>query len=160
MNTNKLRRHGGSTEFSPCLRVLYVQTDMCKVSLWMSARCDRPIRVSVDRNRHGAWVVTPLLLKTEQLPGPPSPYLARAVLLMEALMSSSSSACFVGIDVSNATLDVHLRPQAESWQIAYDSKHLAALIEKLQGLAPERLIVEATGGLETLLVSHLAAAAL
>ena len=75
-------------------------------------------------------------------------------------MSSSSSACFVGIDVSKATLDVHLRPQAESWQIAYDSKHLAALIEKLQGLAPERLIVEATGGLETLLVSHLAAAAL
>src|SRR5205814_3970711 len=96
----------------------------------------------------------------EQLPGPPSPYLARAVLLMEALMSSSSSACFVGFDVSKATLDVHLRPQAESWQIAYDSKHLAALIEKLQGLAPERLIVEATGGLETLLVSHLAAAAL
>jgi transposase len=77
---------------------------------------------------------------------------------MEARMSNSSSACFVGIDVSKATLDVHRRPQAQSWQIAYDSKPLPALIKQLQALALERIIVEATGGLETLLVSHLAAA--
>jgi transposase len=75
-------------------------------------------------------------------------------------MSITASATFVGIDVAKHSLDIHLRPQAEVWTIAYDSAQLPALVERLQALAPERIIIEATGGLETLLVSHLAAAAL
>ena len=73
-------------------------------------------------------------------------------------MSTASPACFVGIDVAKQTLDIHARPQAEAWTLTYDLTQLPALVKRLQGLAPERIIVEATGGLETLLVSHLAAA--
>ena len=73
-------------------------------------------------------------------------------------MSTASPACFVGIDVAKQTLDIHARPQAEAWTLTYDLAQLPALVKRLQGLAPERIIVEATGGLETLLVSHLAAA--
>jgi transposase len=73
-------------------------------------------------------------------------------------MSSASPACFIGIDVSKHSLDIHVRPQAEAWRLAYDLTQLPALAKQLQALAPARIIVEATGGLETLLVSHLAAA--
>lgn len=75
-------------------------------------------------------------------------------------MSTPAPACFIGIDVSKHALDIHVRPQAEAWTVAYDLAQLPALIKRLQALAPERLIVEASGGLETLLVSHLGAAAL
>ena len=73
-------------------------------------------------------------------------------------MSTTSSASFIGINVSKHSLDIHLRPQDDAWTIAYYLAQLPALVKRLQALAPERLIVEATGGLETLLVSHLAAA--
>ncbi len=67
---------------------------------------------------------------------------------------------FVGIDVSKATLDVAVRPSGQSWQIDYDAPRVTQLIDHLQALAPERIVVEATGGFETALVVALAAAAL
>lgn len=73
---------------------------------------------------------------------------------------SHATPCFVGIDVSKTTLDIAFRPSGEHFQLANDDKDFPALINQLKALPVERLIVEATGGYELLLVTHLVAAGL
>lgn len=73
---------------------------------------------------------------------------------------SHSTPCFVGIDVSKQTLDLAFRPSGEHFQIANDEKEFPALVNRLKALPVERIIIEASGGLEVLLFTHLAAAAL
>jgi transposase len=65
---------------------------------------------------------------------------------------------FVGIDVSKDRLDVHLRPSGESFAVARDGEALAVLVERLQMLAPALVVMEATGGYETVVASAIAAA--
>src|SRR4051812_42720859 len=65
---------------------------------------------------------------------------------------------FVGIDVSKDRLDVHLRPSGQSLAIARDGEALAGLVERLRRLAPALIVMEATGGYETVVASALAAA--
>ena len=65
---------------------------------------------------------------------------------------------FVGIDVAKDRLDVHLRPSGESFAVARDGEALAALVERLQALAPALVVMEATGGYETVVASALGAA--
>jgi transposase len=65
---------------------------------------------------------------------------------------------FVGIDVAKDRLDVHLRPNGEPFAVARDGEGLAALVERLQALAPALIVMEATGGYETIVASALAAA--
>lgn len=67
---------------------------------------------------------------------------------------------FVGIDVSKDRLDVHLRPSGESFAMARDGEALAALVERLRALAPALVVMEATGGYETVVASAIAAAKL
>ena len=67
---------------------------------------------------------------------------------------------YVGIDVAKDVLDVALRPAGERWRVAHDAAGLAQLVARLQALAPARVVLEATGGLELELVAALAAAAL
>jgi transposase len=67
---------------------------------------------------------------------------------------------FVGIDVSKDRLDVHLRPQGEAFAVARDGEGLAQLVERLRGLALTLVVMEATGGYETVVASALAAAQL
>jgi transposase len=55
---------------------------------------------------------------------------------------------FVGIDVSKATLDVCVLPTGESFRVSNDEAGIEELRRKLQPLAPERVVMEATGGLE------------
>ena len=69
-------------------------------------------------------------------------------------------ATYVGIDVSKEKLDVHLRPSAEAFAVARDGKGLHELVERLRGVEPELIVVEATGGFETIVTAALAAAAL
>src|SRR5438876_10793362 len=69
-------------------------------------------------------------------------------------------ATYVGIDVSKEKLDVHLRPSAEAFAVARDGKGLHELVERLRGVAPVLIVVEATGGFETIVTAALAAAAL
>ncbi|MBS1789109.1 MAG: transposase [Acidobacteria bacterium] len=66
----------------------------------------------------------------------------------------------IGVDVAKDHLDIHVRPTGESWCVVHRSEQFPALIARLKDLAPERIIVEATGGLETLLATQLAAAGL
>jgi transposase len=70
---------------------------------------------------------------------------------------------FVGIDVSKDRLDVHLRPggeSGESFAVARDGEGLARLIDRLSGLVPRLIVLEATGGFETVVASALVAARL
>jgi transposase len=69
-------------------------------------------------------------------------------------------ATYVGIDVSKDKLDVHVRPSGEAFAVARDGKGLRDLIGRLRGVAPTLIVLEATGGFETIVVAALAAAEL
>jgi len=72
----------------------------------------------------------------------------------------SSSGCFVGIDVSKAELEVALLPEERVCKFPNDEGGISALVEQLSPLSPERIILEATGGLEAPVVGALALAGL
>jgi len=67
---------------------------------------------------------------------------------------------FIGIDVSKDRLDVHARPGAEAFAVPRNGEGLCALVERLGGLAVELVVIEATGGFETVVAAALAAAGL
>ena len=70
-----------------------------------------------------------------------------------------SSLVFVGIDVSQARLDIAVRPGAP-FSIAHTESALATLVEQLRALSPTLIVLEATGGMEIPLTSALATAGL
>jgi transposase len=61
----------------------------------------------------------------------------------------------VGIDISQATLEVAIHPTAEQWQTSNDEAGIAQLVERLLALSPERIVLEATGGYELPLLAAL-----
>lgn len=67
---------------------------------------------------------------------------------------------FVGIDVSKARLDVHVRPTAESFTVPSDEAGLTTLLTRLRALRPTLIVLEATGGYEVPVAAALAHAAL
>jgi transposase len=67
---------------------------------------------------------------------------------------------WVGIDISKATLDVHLRPLGKTFQVANKETAISGLIEELQTYSLNLIVLEATGGLETELLIQLQAAQL
>jgi transposase len=69
------------------------------------------------------------------------------------------TARFVGIDVSKATLDVHVHPSGRRARVPHTPAGLRRLVARLAKLAPARVVVEATGGWERALVDALHAAA-
>jgi transposase len=64
---------------------------------------------------------------------------------------------FVGIDVSKASLDVSVGPSGESWHVPNDAAGVTEAVARLTVRAPALVALEATGGLETLVVGELAA---
>jgi transposase len=68
--------------------------------------------------------------------------------------------CVVGIDVAQATLVVAVLPTERVWEVAYTPEGLAMLVAELEPLAPERVVLEATGGLQAAAVAALALAGL
>jgi transposase len=69
-------------------------------------------------------------------------------------------AVYVGIDVSQARLDVHVLPGGEAFAVARDGKGLEELIERLRAFSPQLIAVEATGGFETIVAAAVAGAGL
>lgn len=67
---------------------------------------------------------------------------------------------FVGIDVAKAQLDMALRPTGERWAVTNDDAGIAALVTRLQEIAPQLIVLEATGGYQRAVVAALAAAGL
>lgn len=66
----------------------------------------------------------------------------------------------VGIDIAKKRLDVHVRPQAETFAVAADETGVQDLVTRLQGLAPRLVVLEATGGYEVPVAAALAGAGL
>lgn len=66
---------------------------------------------------------------------------------------------FVGIDVSKAQLDVAVRPAGSHsdpvWAFTNDERGIADLLAKLKALRPTLVVLEATGGVEELVVATL-----
>ena len=67
---------------------------------------------------------------------------------------------FVGIDVSKDWLDVHLLIQGDAERFENGPDGHLALVQRLSMLPVERIVLEATGGYERLVVAELAAAKL
>jgi len=67
---------------------------------------------------------------------------------------------FIGIDVSKKRLDVGAQPSGESWSVTNDEAGVGALIERLVKDPVESVVVEATGGYESLVSTYIAAAGL
>lgn len=59
----------------------------------------------------------------------------------------SENSVNVGIDVSKDTLDIAVS-NGERFGAANDEEGIAAVVERLRSLAPERIVLEATGGYE------------
>ena len=70
-----------------------------------------------------------------------------------------SSLVFVGIDVSQARLDIAPRPGVP-FSVPHHDGGIATVVERLRQLAPTLIVLEATGALETALTSALVEAAL
>ena len=67
---------------------------------------------------------------------------------------------FVGIDVAKNRLDVHVRPAGEAFTVARDGEGVEELANRLNAIVPSLVVLEATGGFETIVAAGLAAAGL
>ena len=74
---------------------------------------------------------------------------------MDATAQDANS--YVGIDVSKDQLDVHIHPAGEAFSVSRDTAGLEGLIERLKAYALKAIAVEATGGLESVVVASLLA---
>jgi transposase len=70
-----------------------------------------------------------------------------------------STAVFVGIDVSQAQLDIAVRP-GTAFCVSHDEAGIVSVVSRLRTLAPTLIVLEASGALETALTSALVEAAL
>lgn len=73
-------------------------------------------------------------------------------------MTSESTRVSVGIDVSKNTLDIAVHETSETWSSNNHSSGCAALVAKLKQLKATSIVLEATGGFETLVTATLSAA--
>jgi transposase len=67
---------------------------------------------------------------------------------------------YVGIDVAKAQLDIALRPTGERGAVTNDDAGITALVTRLQEIAPQLIVLEATGSYQRAVVAALAAAEL
>lgn len=67
---------------------------------------------------------------------------------------------YVGIDVAKAHLDVHVRPSGEAFTVPRDGESVASLADRLKALSPVVVVLEATGGFETIVAASLGSAGL
>lgn len=75
-------------------------------------------------------------------------------------MSETTVERFIGIDVSKESLEVGVRPEGRHWSVANEEGEISSLVKQLGELKPALIVVEATGGFQTMVVANLAAAAL
>ena len=68
--------------------------------------------------------------------------------------------CSVGIDVAKTSLAIASWPDDTQWTTTQSEADLSALVVRLQQVAPQVIVLEATGGYEAVLAAQLAAAAL
>ncbi len=66
------------------------------------------------------------------------------------------TAIYVGIDIAKDRLDIAVRPTGTSWSVPNDDAGIDDLRNRLAGLAPSLIVVEASGGYERPVVAALA----
>ena len=69
----------------------------------------------------------------------------------------SNTEKFVGIDVSKSELEVHVRPTSDRMTFANTEDGIALLIDFLKPFSASLVVIEATGGIEMVVVNALAA---
>lgn len=79
---------------------------------------------------------------------------------VESPRPAATAACWVGIDVAKAYLDVAVRPAGTTWQVATAPEGIQELVRQLRVLAPQLVVLEATGGYEVPVGAELGAAGL
>jgi len=67
---------------------------------------------------------------------------------------------YIGIDVAKDRLDVHVRPSGDAFAVARDGEGIGALVDRLKTLSPSLIVLEATGGFETVVAAALGGAQL
>ncbi|MEO7861800.1 MAG: IS110 family transposase [Nitrospirales bacterium] len=75
-------------------------------------------------------------------------------------MKSKSLERFIGIDICQDRLDVADNSESVPWSVANDDAGISSLVDRLTALQPALIVMEATGGLETLLYAALTTAGL
>lgn len=65
-------------------------------------------------------------------------------------------ACFVGLDIAKDHIDVSVQPWDERYRVEQTETGRAQLVERVRARAPTLVVVEATGGYETAIVTALA----
>ena len=73
---------------------------------------------------------------------------------------TAPQACFVGIDVGKAYVDVAIRPLEEALRVGRTGSELERLAARLREVAPTLIVLEATGGFERVVLATLAGAGL
>jgi transposase len=74
------------------------------------------------------------------------------------MSETESTKVSVGIDVSKSMLDIAIHETGETWSCSNDASDCAALVPKLRQLKATSIVLEATGGFETLVTATLSAA--
>lgn len=107
--------------------------------------CSNPNSCQGDRVQRPARICKDGSSKAHQRRGSPMP---------------ESGQIAIGIDVSQATLDVAASPSGEQWQTTNDEVGISELVERVRALEPRRIVLEASGGYETPVLAMLASAGL
>jgi transposase len=87
-------------------------------------------------------------------------------MVVSNITVSPKIAIYIGIDVSKDHLDLASRfdrtdnPEGKYWRVSYTESSVRQLVVQLQGLQPQLIVMEATGGLETSVAAALATAGL
>jgi transposase len=97
------------------------------------------------------------LKQPEQLPGLEARFCKAGY---DGVIAMNQEICWVGVDVSKATLDVFLTGPEQAFSVANTPAGIQHLIATRQHAQPRLIVLEATGGLERALVAELMVAAL
>src|SRR5215207_6314232 len=73
---------------------------------------------------------------------------------------TTSSGCYVGIDVSKDRLDVAVLGEERVWQVNNSPEGIDELVQQMHQVCPELIVVEATGGYQRAVVEGLFVAGL
>ena len=68
-----------------------------------------------------------------------------------------AEACFIGIDVSKNSLDLHALPTGEACRFSNDNEGISKIIAWATDRKPELVVMEATGGYQSRIAAELAA---
>ncbi len=122
-----------------------------------------PKRPAVDRLRLGAQHTVAELDRRRSLEISPNSRLSRrrpnsrtsSHRQERDISMDGANQAWVGIDVAKASLDLHLLPVGQSYELPNDTAGHRQLVKLLPDPATCLIVLEATGGFERLLVAHL-----